>query len=100
MTEFLGSATQAIQTPADTLTDPTNQSHAKITDTVEGLYDTVASEDGAAAEAVYSVLDRGTGTTSENEKPRESIASVSLKSELQLDSDPIYYVLESDDYQV
>ena len=49
---------------ADTLADQTNNTAASIGGAVEGLYDTVASEDSATEEAVYSVLvDSGTAST-------------------------------------
>ena len=76
---------------------------ASIAGAVEGLYDTVASEDCAVEEAVYSVLvDSGTDSTaSENGKQNKNTRnkeSVAPMSEVHLDSDAVYHVLESYDY--
>ena len=90
---------------ADTLPNQMNLTAASLAGAVEGLYDTVASEDGAAEEAVYSVLvdDGTTGIASQNDKQNENAGneeSLVPMSEVHLDSDPVYHILECDDYQM
>ena len=84
-------------TSADTLPDQTNTTDASITGAA--VYDTVASEDTAAEEAVYSALVGGTaGTASENVYQYENTGKKnSVSSEMHLDTAPIYHVLESGD---
>ena len=94
------STAQVARITADTLPDQTNATDASIAGPVEGLYDTVTSVE----EAVYSVLaDSDTASTaSENAKQNKNTRnkeSVAPMSEVHLNSDAIYHVLESDDYQ-
>ena len=88
-------------TSAYTLPDQIKKTDASIAVAMEGLYDRVVSEDSAAEEAVYSVLDGGTaGIASQNASQNRNAGkkeSVTPKSEV---SDPIYHILECDDYQM
>jgi len=76
-------------------------STANTAGTTEALYDTVASEDRVVEAAASTMLDGDTmRTKSEREKQAgNKPLTASLLSERHPESDPIYYVLESDDYE-
>ena len=102
MTDFPTSQPPQVAS-ADTSPNLMSLTAASNAGAVQGLYDTVASEDGAAEEAVYSVLvDSGTtDIASQNDKQNGNAGneeSVAPTSEVHLDSDPVYHILECDDY--
>ena len=102
MTDFPTSQPPQVAS-ADTLPNQMNLPAASLAGAAEGLYDTVASEDSAAEEAVYSVLvDSGTtDIASQNDKQNGNAGneeSLAPMSEVHLDSDPVYHILECDDY--
>ena len=104
MTDFPNTSQLSQVTSADTTPDQINTTAASLTGAVEGLYATVTSENSAADEAVYSGLDGGTASTaSHNDKRNEHAGnkeSIAPMSELPLDSDPVYHILECGDYQM
>ena len=101
MTSFPDTSQPSQVTSADAFPNQMNLTAASITGAVEGMYDTVASEDSAAAEAVYSVLvdSNKAGIASQNDEQNKN-AGVAPMSEVHLDSDPVYHILECDDYQM
>ena len=104
MTDFPTSQPPQVAS-ADTLPNQMNLPAASLAGAAEGLYDTVASEDSAAGEAVNSMLvDSGTaGIASQNDKQNENAGneeSPAPMSEAHLDSDPVYHILECDNYQM
>ena len=105
MTDFPDTSWMPQVTSADTLPDQTNKTDASTAGAAEGLYDTVASEYNAAEEAVYSVLvDSGTASTASQDDEQNKNAGnkeiVAPLSEVYLDSDPVYHILECGDYQM
>ena len=104
-TGFLHTSQSPQVSSADSLPDKTNTTDASIAGAVEGLYGTVASKDSAAEEAVYSALvDSGTtGISSQSDEQNENAGnkeSVAPMSEVHLDSDPVYHILECGDYEM
>ena len=102
MTGFPDMSQPSQVTSADTLPNQMNLTATSLAGVVEGLYDTVASEDSTAEEAAYSVLVDGgtTGISSQNDKQNENAGnkeSVALISEVHLDSDPVYHDLDCSD---
>ena len=105
MTGFLCTSQSPQVTSADSLPDKTNTTDASIVRAVEGLYDTVASESHAAEEAVYSALvdSDTTGISSQSDEQNENAGnkeSLAPMSEVHLDSDPVYHILECGDYEM
>ena len=106
MTDFPDTSQSSQLTSADTLPNQMNLRAATLVGGVEGLYDTVASEDSAAEEAVYSVLvdDGGTtGVSSQKDKQNKNagkIESLAPMSEVHLDFDAVYSILECGDYEM
>ena len=102
MTGFPDMSQPSQVTSADTSPNQMNLTASSKAGVEEVFYDTVASEDSAAGEAVYSVLvDSGTaGISSQNDKQNENagnIESVALIPEVPLDSDPVYHDLDCSD---